>query len=208
MQTLELTEKLAEKTKITIVSGRDKNFLDRWFANQPLFLIAEHGAFYKTPDGGWQQEIEADVSWKERIFSIFKKYTNRCTGSFIEEKTASICWHYRNADLDLAHLRSIELKEELTEIIPNLSLQILEGHKVIEVKKTGYNKGTAAIKLIGKTKYDFILAIGDDKTDEELFTALPNHAVTIKVGKEASHAKYNFFKQADVINFLNCLLKC
>jgi trehalose 6-phosphate synthase/phosphatase len=209
MHTLELMEQLAKKTKIVIISGRDKNFLDRWFANQPIFLVAEHGAYYKTPYGSWEQEIEPDTSWKDKIYTVLKRYTNRCKGAFIEEKNASLCWHYRNADMDLANLRAIELREELSEIIiPSIPLQILDGHKVIEIKKAGYNKGTAALKLIGKIQYDFILAIGDDKTDEDIFTVLPPHAYTLKVGKEPSHAKFNFLKQTEVISFMNCLLKC
>jgi trehalose 6-phosphate synthase/phosphatase len=150
-----------------------------------------------------------DNQWKELLFPILQRYVKRCKGTFIEEKSASLCWHYRNADVDLSDLRVIELREEISEVIShNLPLQLIEGHKVIEIKKSGYNKGTTAKKLIGSEKFDFILAIGDDKTDEELFAALPPETITIKVGKESSGAKYNIQKQSEVISFLNCLLEC
>lgn len=208
-QTLELTEKLAKATNVVIVSGRDKVFLEKWFSKLPVSIIAEHGAFIKARDGVWQHVNDTDTTWKEKIHPILQRYVNRCKGAFIEEKDSSLCWHYRNAESDLAFLRMIELREELTEVISNnLPLQILEGHKVIEIKRTGYSKGTAALKMINNIDYDFILAIGDDKTDEELFAALPSNAYTMKVGKDPSVAKFNFQKQTEVISFLNCLLSC
>ena len=208
-KTLEFTEKLAQINNVVIISGRDRDFLDKWFAKLPVSIIAEHGAFIKSPERDWMQLNDSENSWKEKILPILQRYMNRCNGAFIEEKNASLCWHYRNAEADLAFLRTIELREELTEVISNnLPLQILEGHKVIEIKKTGYSKGTAALKMINNREFDFILAIGDDKTDEELFAALPPSAYTMKVGKEPSVAKYNFQKQSEVIGFLNCLLTC
>ncbi|HEX2937086.1 MAG TPA: bifunctional alpha,alpha-trehalose-phosphate synthase (UDP-forming)/trehalose-phosphatase [Bacteroidales bacterium] len=208
-QTLELTEKLAKTTNVVIVSGRDKVFLEKWFSKLPVSVIAEHGAFIKSSEGEWQQVNDTDTSWKEKINPILQRYVNRCKGAFIEEKDSSLCWHYRNAEPDLAFLRTIELREELTEVISNnLPLQILEGHKVIEIKRAGYSKGTAALRMINNRDFDFILAIGDDKTDEELFAALPSNAYTMKVGKAPTVARYNFQKQTEVIGFLNCLLSC
>jgi trehalose 6-phosphate synthase/phosphatase len=208
-QTLELTEKLAIMNNIVIISGRDRAFLEKWFANLPVSLIAEHGAYTKIRGNDWHQEIDSDNVWKTKILPILLRYKNRCKGAFIEEKHSALCWHYRNADADLANLRAIELREELTEVISNnLPLQIIDGHKVIEIKKAGYSKGSAALKMLGLNNFDFILAIGDDKTDEELFSALPPSSYTMKVGKEPSLAKYNFQKQSDVISFLNCLLTC
>lgn len=208
-KTLKILDELTLRNKVIIVSGREKKFLERWFANQQVYLVAEHGAYTKSPGGNWQSETELDNEWKNMLFPIMQRYVKRCKGSFIEEKSASLCWHYRNADAELADIRAIELREEISEILAsNLWLQIIEGHKVIEVKKSGYNKGTTAKKLIGNDKYDFIMAIGDDKTDEELFMALPPETITIKVGKESSGAKFNIHKQSEVLSFLNCLLEC
>ena len=52
------------------------------------------------------------------------------------------------------------------------------------------NKGTAARKWLEKADYDFILAVGDDYTDEDTFKVMPPDAITIKVGKEFSAATY------------------
>ncbi|HSO78051.1 MAG TPA: trehalose-phosphatase, partial [Bacteroidales bacterium] len=203
---ISITERLSAHTHIVIISGRNKEFLDKWFSYLDLTLIAEHGAFIKYPGKGWEYYLDKSDSWKEVILPILTRYSNRCKGAFVEQKTASLCWHYRNSDVDLAALRTLELKNELTELISNMPLQIIEGHKVVEVKRAGYNKGTAARKVFDAEKHDFVLAIGDDKTDEDLFESLPPDAVTIKVGKETTRANYSFAMQSAVIEFLERLL--
>jgi trehalose 6-phosphate synthase/phosphatase len=205
MRLISLTESLAAVSDLVIISGRNRDFLDKWFSNLNLTLVAEHGAFVRRPGGGWESSINQDDNWKERLMPVFNRFTGRCKGSFVEEKRASVSWHYRNSDEDLALLRAIELKNELEESIMNMPLQVIEGHKVVEVKMSGYNKGSAANSLVDRGRNDFIIAIGDDKTDEDLFAALPDSAVTVKVGKGPTRARYGFLKQSEVIAFLSRL---
>ena len=191
---------------LVIVSGRKQEFLDRWFGDLPLVLVAEHGAFIRTPSAGWSSEVDADQAWKQHVLPVLQRYADRCTGAFTEEKSLSLVWHYRNADPGISLLRSGELKDELRELVSHDSkLQVIEGHKVIEVKRSGYDKGTVALKLLALAAYDFILAIGDDKTDEDLFRALPEQALTIKIGVMASLAKYNFKDQQGVLKLMDHL---
>lgn len=204
---VDLTSRLATVTDLVIISGRNRDFLDKWFSEVKVTLVAEHGAFIRYAGGEWESSLGQDATWKEGIMPIMDRFTNRCKGSFVEEKRASLSWHYRNADEDLSALRAIELKGELEEMILNMPLQIIDGHKVVEVKMAGYNKGTAAMKLTVSGVNDFILAIGDDKTDEELFAALPDSAVTIKVGKGPTKAAYNFTKQTSVTRFLERMIE-
>ncbi len=196
-----------DKNAVVIISGRDQSFLERWFGDMNIYIIAEHGALLKKPHGKWEYQITAYTGWKEIIYPIFQKYSDRCNGSFIEEKNASLAWHFRNADPDFAFVRSQELKEELKEILSDeQSLQILEGNKVIELKQNGYDKGVAAVKFIEqKTDLNFILAIGDDKTDEDLFKAIPSYSYTIKVGTSPTNARYNLKYQNDVMYLINKL---
>jgi trehalose 6-phosphate synthase/phosphatase len=207
MKLITLTERLSAVTDVVIISGRGRDFLDKWFSNLNLTLVAEHGAFIRYPGMEWESSLDQDDSWKERIMPLLGRFTNRCKGSFIEEKRSSLSWHYRNADEDLSALRAIELKNELGESILNMPLQVIDGHKVVEVKMSGYNKGSAAKKLTGSGVNDFILAIGDDKTDEELFAALPESAVSLKVGKGPTRANYNFSKQPEVTAFITRLVE-
>ncbi len=208
---IEQLHRLSDDSKNTVVisSGRPKDFLDHWFGHLNLCLVAEHGAFMKRPGQGWTVEIELEQEWKQTVYPLMQRYVERCNGSFVEEKAASLAWHFRNTDADFAFVRLQELKEELLEMmVSEPFLQIMEGHKVIEVKKKGYDKGVAATHLVQqKPGLDFFLAVGDDRTDEDLFKALPPDAVTIKVGAMTSSAKYNFKKQDDVLFFIDNLLE-
>ena len=124
----------------------------------------------------------------------------------IEEKKASIVWHYRNADEEIAFKNINELKDDLTEILISESkLQMLEGDKVLEVKSILYDKGTVASSLIGKGKYDFILALGDDNTDEDLFKVIPKYGFTIKVGSRPTKARFNIRDQSQIYKVLSML---
>ena len=122
----------------------------------------------------------------------------------IEDKHASVVWHYRNADEEIATLRINELKDDLTEILKSEpKLHVLEGDKVLEIKSILYDKGTVTTRIINKKNYDFILALGDDNTDENLFRAIPSHGFTIKVGCNPTSARYNIRDQSEIVNILS-----
>lgn len=203
--TKKIIRKLSDdpKNRIVIISGRDKEFLEKQFSGVKVNLVAEHGYYIKRMDGPWETTVSPNGNWKEAVLPILNEYVDRCNGTFIEEKTGSIAWHYRNADSDFAQLRLHELKDDLADIIRyKTDFEILEGHKVLEVKSGKYDKGQAASAMLVDQHYGFIFAAGDDKTDEFLFKALPETAYTIRVGLSPSVARYNV---ADIAVLLNLL---
>ncbi|RYE22242.1 MAG: trehalose-phosphatase, partial [Sphingobacteriaceae bacterium] len=129
-------------------------------------------------------------------------FADRTPGSFIEEKTYSLAWHYRKVETGLGELRAGELVNNLRFITADQGLQILPGNKVIEVKNIEINKGKTALALLHGKQYDFIMAIGDDYTDEDTFKAMPDNAATIKVGSNSSAAKYYVTDVKEVRNLL------
>lgn len=202
---IELLYSLADdkKNDVVISSGRPMETLEKWFGQLPVHLVAEHGAFYKKSGKEWLQALPVDSGWKPSVFPVMSQFTERCAGSFVEEKILSIAWHYRNAEKDLGFLRSRELINALIELSSHLDFQIIEGKKVIEAKARGINKGVAASIWLKNNPYDFILAIGDDKTDEDLFRVIPPSQYSILVGLKQSRAKYNFKLQKDVLSLLS-----
>jgi len=203
--TLEILKRLAASpgNHIVIISGRDRNFLDQQFAGIPVTLVAEHGYFIKPNGGKWEEQVHADTNWKSSVMPILEEYVSRCNGTFIEEKTGSLAWHYRNADSDFAQLRLNELRDDLSEIIrQKTQFEILEGNKVLEIKSGRYDKGQAALTILHEQPHDFILAAGDDKTDEFLFRSLPATAHTIRVGLNPSVAKYNVADNTPLLELL------
>jgi trehalose 6-phosphate synthase/phosphatase len=91
----------------------------------------------------------------------------------------------------LAYLRSQELKDAVLNLTANLDIGVFEGSKILEVKNIGISKGQAAELWLTKQKWDFILAAGDDYTDEDLFAVLPESAYSIRVGYGISKARFN-----------------
>jgi trehalose 6-phosphate synthase/phosphatase len=208
-KTLEIVWKLTQdpKNSIVIISGRAKEFLEKQFNGIDVTLVAEHGYFIKQSNQQWESTISSDAQWKETVMPIMQEYVNRCNGTFIEEKTGSLAWHYRNADSDFAQLRLHELRDDLAEIIRyKTDFEILEGHKVLEVKSGRYDKGQAAANLLAQNYYDFIMAAGDDNTDEFLFKVMPDFAYSIRVGLRPSLARYNVADTSQLIGLLDTII--
>jgi trehalose 6-phosphate synthase/phosphatase len=115
---------------------------------------------------------------------------DRLPGALLEEKDFSLAWHYRRADPEQASVRAKELLDDLADYTRNIDVQVLEGKKVIEVRNSGVNKGTAATEWLTEKAPDFVLGIGDDWTDEDLFRALPPTACSVRVGVATTTARF------------------
>lgn len=190
------------KNVITIISGRDRNSLETWFEGHKINFIVEHGVWSKKHGKEWKMLTNATDAWKSSIQPILETFVDRTPGTFIEKKNYSLVWHFRKAEPEQAELRANELKDELTTMIANHNLEILEGNKVIEVKTGGINKGIAALQFLKNKAFDFVFAIGDDWTDEYMFRELPEMAHTIKVGLKHTSAKYKVESVPAVRNIL------
>jgi trehalose 6-phosphate synthase/phosphatase len=193
------------KNNVVVISGRDVSSLDRWLGALPLTLVAEHGASFKVKNEAWQQLVSVSDLWKDEIRRVMQLFVTRCAGSFIEEKANTIAWHYRNTQTGLGFSRSRELLNTLSQLIQNTTLQVIDGNKVVEVRIAGFDKGATALKIINEMDPDFVLCMGDDTTDEDMFKALEGEAYTIKVSSGASSAQYTILSQQQVLPLLNLL---
>ncbi|SHL41962.1 trehalose 6-phosphate synthase /trehalose 6-phosphatase [Chitinophaga jiangningensis] len=191
--------------RIVMISGRNHDTLGKWFGHMPLDLVAEHGAWQKTKNGDWFQLPGLSDKWKQEILPLMEMVTDRTPGSFIEEKSYSLVWHYRKVEAGLGELRANELMSTLRYYTQEKGLQILPGDMVIEVKNVEINKGKAALSWLQEGSYDFIMAMGDDVTDEDIFKDLPPESYTIKVGSQVSAARYYLRSFHEVRHFLRTL---
>jgi trehalose 6-phosphate synthase/phosphatase len=206
---LRLLEKFTKnpRNEVVLISGRDKDTLEGWFGGLDVGLVAEHGVWIKEKGRGWETIETLTSEWKEEMHPILESWVDRTPGSFIEEKEFSLVWHYRKANPWLGELRARELINNVSNTIANLNLQVLEGSKVVEVKNTGINKGRAALRWISREKWDFILAMGDDWTDEDTFKALPSTAWSIKVGFGASAARFSLSSPSEATSLLRKMVR-
>jgi trehalose 6-phosphate synthase/phosphatase len=190
---------------VIITSGRDRQTLQQWFGDLRVGLVAEHGAWFRKSDETWQLFKPFSVAWMRQLLPILEIYADRLPGAFVEEKENSAAWHYRAADPEQAGFLAAELTDHLLSLISKTDLQVRQGSKVVEITNAGVDKGTAALKWIIEKDYDFIMAIGDDLTDEDLFRVLPDWAVSIRVGMAGTHAQHNLRSDAEVAELLQSL---
>ncbi|AEE51728.1 bifunctional alpha,alpha-trehalose-phosphate synthase (UDP-forming)/trehalose-phosphatase [Haliscomenobacter hydrossis] len=193
--------------KLIINSGRDHQTLQAWLGPLGIDMAGEHGVWIKR-NGQWKINPGLSNTWKADIRPVLEHLVERTPGSFVEEKDYSLAWHYRRIDRDLGEKRVREIRDGLLYITANLDLQVLEGNKVVEVKHASVSKGKATLSWLNEQDWDFVLAIGDDQTDEDTFRVLPEeNSYTVKVGLEQSAARYTLANVEEVRVLLGELVK-
>jgi len=188
-------------TDLVLVSGRPKDVLAAWFTDPAIHLVAEHGAWIRRAHSDqWKVSRPLRTDWKQQVLPILRTACDRLPGSFVEEKDYSVVWHYRQSEPELALLRAQELADSLVQFTGNMDLVVVPGHRAVEVRDAAISKGHAALEFLGD--HNFVLAVGDDNTDEDMFRALPPTAYSIRVGLVATHARFNVAGHEDVIRLL------
>jgi trehalose 6-phosphate synthase/phosphatase len=195
------------RNEVVLISGRDRAVLQSWFEGLNISLVAEHGAWIKKGMGDWCMLKPLSSDWKPMVHPIMKRYANRVPGAFVEEKEYSLVWHYRAADPEVAQVKARELVDDMLNFTANIPVQVLQGNKIVEVRCAGINKGMALMSWISEGHFDFILAAGDDSTDEDMFKALPDGAYSIKVGASESCAKFRLDEQGYLLKLIEKLVE-
>ena len=186
---------------VHVLSGRGRASLDAWLGDLPIGLHAEHGFWARWPGEDWSSAPLPATEALAEVEAMMVELVRRTPGTFVERKDASRVWHYRMAEPLLAVRRLDELRRRMVAVIPP-GLEILEGAKVLEVRGQGVNKGAAARHIVERMAAPdgnlAVLAIGDDRTDEELFAALGSEAITIRVGPGVTCARHRVEGPHDV----------
>jgi len=194
------------RNKVVINSGRNRQVLDEWFEGLDINFAAEHGAFYKE-DNIWHYNVKDVPPWNNEIIDIVQRTVDKTPHSSIEIKNTALVWHFREVDMWLAELREKQLIAELMKPCARQNLQIVRGDKIVEIRSSEFNKGSEISRLLSKANYDFVLAIGDDTTDEDMFRVLPEDGISIKVGDFSENSMYRIPLQTSVVPFLEELIK-
>ncbi|EWC45915.1 hypothetical protein DRE_04922 [Drechslerella stenobrocha 248] len=210
------------QNNVWIVSGRDQAFLEQWMGDiAELGFSAEHGSFVRRPrESEWVNLTETfDMSWQKDVMEIFQYYTERTQGSFVEQKRCALTWHYRRADPDYGAFQARECQSHLENtVMQKYDVEVMTGKANLEVRPKFVNKGEIAKKLVAEysedAKPDFVLCLGDDTTDEDMFRALRRSqlpvehvfAVTIGASTKMTLASWHLQEPADVIDSVGLLI--
>jgi trehalose 6-phosphate synthase/phosphatase len=172
-------------TTVHLVSGRKRETLDAWFGDLPIHLSAEHGYASRGPGGSWHTPVDVDLSWLPRVEEFFARVSEDVPCTLVEQKQTSVAWHYREAEPEYATWRARELLIALDELLAGFPTEVIPGHRMIEVRARGINKGAYVESLFagGAEPGNVILAAGDDLTDSDLYRALPPGSIALHVGR-------------------------
>lgn len=175
---------------VHVVTGRTRASIETWLGHLPIAIHAEQGYWSRLPGAAWVRNGTLDSRWMDPVRPLVYQFVERTPGAMLEEKETSLVLHYRNADPTIAAERLRWIREELRQRAAD-ELVVLEGAKNLEIRPRGIHKGLVgnALGAISDPTIE-ILAIGDDRTDEDLFSSLPSTAITVKVGSGSTRAKY------------------
>jgi trehalose 6-phosphate synthase/phosphatase len=192
---------------VVVISGRSAEDLNKWFGKLPINLVSEHGVSYKLAGSDqWIVQEQPNHEWKEILLPVLQKYARLTPGARVEEKPHSLVWHYRSSPPYYAQKYSTIIKRVLKPFLATYGLEILSGNKVLEIKDPIISKGKAAQFWLHR-QHDFILAVGDDATDEELFEVIPGTGHTIKVGRGRTAAGLRLPDHTAVLDLLDMFRK-
>ena len=195
--------------RIELVSGRGRDTLQAWFGAEPVSLWAEHGAWHRPAgEAEWTSLLAHDTGWIDRLRPLLDQFSACTPGAIIERKTSSIAWHYRMADPDLGARQARELRLALDDALRSQPLEVLEGSKVVEIRERGVNKAHVVERvLLSAGRSAVVVAIGDDRTDEDMFGALPSGHIGIHVGGGNSRAALRLADVAAVRGLLGAIAR-
>lgn len=215
----------ADKSNVVfIVSGRGRDSLEKWFHPCPeLGIAAEHGYFMRwTRDEQWQMHNQtSNFGWMDTAEPVMKLYAESTDGSYIETKESALVWHHQDADPGFGSSQAKELINHLESVLVAEPVCVKSGQLIVEVKPQGVSKGVVAEKILSSLmekgrQPDFVLCIGDDRSDEDMFEQIADimrrsmvdsetslYACT--VGQKPSKAIYYLDDANDVLNMLEAL---
>jgi trehalose 6-phosphate synthase/phosphatase len=191
-----------------LVTGRSIETANRWFWHLSAALWAEHGAAYRLQcDGTWHRLAAGDPALLERAIAGMEEIAGDTPGAFVERKTTSAAWHYRRVEPARAAIAAAALRRTLRPVLAGSELELLDGHKVIEVRPRRATKRRVAEQVAREAgAAALVVAIGDDETDEQMFEAVAPPGVTIRVGDGKTGARYHLADPPAVRAFLARLL--
>lgn len=195
-------------TDVHLVSGRRHQELERWFGALPVGLHGEHGLWSRArPGDAWRSIATVDGGILATARGILERFAERVPGALLEEKSGGIAWHWRAADPELASWQSRELYAHLRHVLAGTALSVLLGDHVVEVRPSGVHKGRVATAIAADSPREALLvAIGDDRTDADLFAGLPESGIAIAVGPHPSGADWRVTDHVAVRRLLEAIV--
>jgi trehalose 6-phosphate phosphatase len=200
--------RLLERTSgaLALVSGRSLNDIDLIFAPAEYPAVGGHGAEMRLSSDSEAVAAHAppmDKDLKKRLAAI----AQLSPGILLEDKGYSLALHYRLAPhAEKAIYEAVSL---IRADLPNAPIEVLPGKCVCEIKHSGFTKASGVRELMTHEPFKGRrpVFIGDDVTDESVFTIMPDlGGQAFSVGRRAHGVAGHFDEPRDVREWLSHLL--
>jgi trehalose 6-phosphate synthase/phosphatase len=194
--------------EVIVISSQVKENLEEFFNYLPLTLVAENGGLFRILRNQWQTLYKGSLTWKDPVVHALSSLSIRYRGSSLEKKHLSVAWNYESLKDSVAPEELQQFRVALRSLARKYGLKLHEYDHTIEFAVPEVTKGKFAANWVStRGEFDFILAIGNDWTDEDLFEAVGQTYFTIRVGHATnSAARYFLESQGDVIPFIKGLI--
>ncbi len=117
----------------------DRGVWEQYWPN--LGVTAENGCFYRWGKSHWESLVqEVDLTWMAKAHKVMRTYTDRVHGTYIQEKSCSIVWHYADCDQDWGAMQARELTDHLEDLLENHEVDVIAGQCRVEVRPKSINK--------------------------------------------------------------------
>ena len=179
------------RNTVYVVSGRERRFMEKWLGRLKVGLAAEFGFCHRAPGSDEWTSLgrDLDTSWKDVVRPIMTYFSERTPGTYIESKESSLAWHYRDADPHFGAWQAKDMQIHMEDVMSTLPLEIIQGNKLVEVRHVGVNKSLVLEEVLRQgprngyeeqvavdednmEDFDFVLCVGDDRSDEDMYQLL------------------------------------
>ncbi len=187
------------QTHVAVISGRAlRDLADLLGQPEDIHLIGSHGSEF---DADFASALSPEVTrLRDRVRGELAGLAESHEGFRLEEKPASIAFHYRNAD---DHAAETAVAKILDGPATYEGVYTRKGKKVVELGVVSTNKGDALETIRHRVGASAALFLGDDRTDEDAFATLKGPDIGVKVGEpEDTCAGYCVNDSTDVARLL------
>ncbi len=205
----------SNKGNIVLITSKGSEFSNNMFSGLNISIAAEHGTiFYCSQRKAWIKRISAQKNvWYNTALEIMEDYSSRVPGSEIEKKEFSLTWHYNKSPANFASYQARKLEEDLELNLMNLPIKVVSARSRIEVRAVEADMESFIKWYLFNynVQSSSIICIGEDKNDEELFIALPDEALSVKLcekgGDFETNAKFCLLSKDNFFLFLKEIIK-
>jgi trehalose-phosphatase len=198
---LAAVSELAGRATVAVVSGRTVEDLERFGFPDHVEVFGLHGM-----ERGGERTIELAEDERHRLERLKAMATEAADragrGAWVEVKPASVVLHVREASPEHGARSADDLRERAADIT---GAHVLPGKGVVELLTRATSKALAIEELRTELDARGVVFVGDDRTDEEVFTMLDGTGCSIRVGPGPTAATHRLAGPPEVLRFLRAL---